>query len=90
LSLVDTFNGWLARRTWVRGVSQMQWSQNMGLAYALHFVFLNLGYRWVEIYKSDQQWIDVFFVFLILGVESLCQIFKILTQKFSRFHWNRL
>ncbi len=90
LSLVDRLNDELARRRWVRGISQMQWSQNMGLAYALHFVFLNLGYRWVEIYKSDQQWIDVFFVFLILGVESLCQIFKSFTIKFSHFRWNRL
>lgn len=90
LSLVTFINLRLSNNRFVRFLSQMQWSQNMGLAYALHFIFLNLGFRWSELYKTEQHWIDVFFVFLILGVEALCLLLRAVFRRITHFSWNRI
>lgn len=90
LSLVDTINVKLSRQRWVRWLSQLQWSQNMGIAYALHFVFLNLGYNWAESFQTEQYKLDLFFVFLIVGVEVLCRVLRWVFQYISKTEWNRL
>lgn len=90
VSLVHSLNARLSKMKWVHKLSSLQWSQNMGIAYAIHFVFLNIGYNWADEFQYDQYKLDLFVVFLIVGVELSCRILKWIFKHISKIEWDRL
>lgn len=81
ISLLKSVNTYLHQKTIITHISKLQWSKNMGLAYALHFIFLNIGYNWKTTYLKEQFWIDIFFISMIVGVELTCRFLAFLHQK---------
>lgn len=78
LSFVRSVNDFLHRQKWLRPISNLQWSKNMGLAYALHFIFLNVGHNWTEQYRTHGLYLDAFFISLLVGVEISCRLLSAL------------
>lgn len=73
ISLVNSVNIFLKKQKWVLFISNLQWNKNLGLAYALQFIFLNIGYNWHDLYLNTPFLIDFFILFLFLGVEFTCR-----------------
>lgn len=76
LSLLTTVNDYLNKFRFIHFLTSLQWSRNMGLAYALHFIFLDIGYNWSNIYLSHHYLLDVFFILMVIGVELLCRLLQ--------------
>lgn len=73
ISFIEKVNEVLKPNKTIQFLSSLQWSKNMGLAYALHFIFLNIGYNWADEFRRQGLYLDLFFVFLVAGVEVSCR-----------------
>lgn len=78
MGFLNTVNDYLKSKKWVQFISSLEWSKNMGLAYALHFLFLNIGYRWIDVFREHQFLVDIFNISMLVGVELACRILRYL------------
>ncbi len=74
ISMITTLNEYLKDQKWMQFLSSLQWSKNLGLAYALQFIFLNIGFHWQHLYLNTPYLIDVFILTLFIGVELTSRI----------------
>lgn len=84
IGFLDTVNNYLKNKKWVQFISSLEWSKNMGLAYAIHFIFLNLGSYWIEAFQERQYLLDIFNFSMILGVEWSCRGLRWAYQKIAK------
>lgn len=81
VSFLKTVNVYLKSKDTVQFLSKLQWSRNIGLAYAIHFAFLNLGYQGLSLYEKYPPLLDLFFITMLVGVEVTCRILIYLKNK---------
>jgi hypothetical protein len=69
LSFVFKINNYLKEFKLIIYISSLHWNRHLGLAYGLHFIFLNLGYLWKDMYLTTPFLIDFFIVCMLISVE---------------------
>lgn len=84
LSFIESINKKLKQQTWLHPISNLQWSKNMGLAYAIHFVFLNLGHNFTDHFQTNALYLDIFFLSLLTGVELTCRLLTTTAKHLTR------